>query len=167
MLVTGATGAVFVSIAQSCGGQITVGYDDAGRYHTADGAVWTYGGGCVGFDASAYLVEGGPSCDASDQGTQWCTEQIVPPSLGQGLVSSCSGGACGTAQIKSDAAPAYEFFPPCGPPGFRGAPDPATKQAADEFCQAFYDQFVTHGHVIAQCSGLGSVYPLCGHDPVS
>ncbi len=158
----GAVAAV-AAVSDACGGTLSVGYDDGGNFHAADGAVLTYGGACVGWDASHYLPDAdnvcalhGDSCNAWFQPSGWLLsfgchptailddagQPIFPDSGGPALLSS-DAGACG---IVSGAANVT-----C---------DPHDPHAGD-FCTAYWEQFVTHGHVSGYCAGN-----TCGYHEV-
>ena len=192
ILVSGMTGAASIYISQSCGGEITAGYDDAGNYHTGDGAVWTRGAMCTGFDASHYLEDGGLDCDPTS-GTQECTPWLVPPSLDPALNTYGFARTCQQPPVVDDAGhpalddagnPILQDGGECGlltpapsqplPPGFRyptnpTCPSPYTDAGAD-FCSGYYNQFVTEGRVVASCSGPlsgpGICYPTPVHGPI-
>jgi hypothetical protein len=147
------------AISEACGGQLIIGFDDAGNYHTADGSVLVYGSVCATWDASAYTVDGGLNCDTSNaNSTAICTQATVPPSLATYFNSYCVGttdastaGQCSIPHFTTASSGHPEvWYPPCA----------STDDAGDAFCEAFYDQFVSHGHVLAQCRSAGGA-PQC------
>jgi hypothetical protein len=157
-----AAGLVVVAV-QACGGKITVGYDDAGNYHTSDGGVLVYGSACVGWDASHYLVDGGFNCDPNnDQCTAWltppgyvepyaCNPNYFFDDAGNEIIDDASGFPLRDldAGVCANSGPFLE--PTCD------MHDPN----ANAFCSAFYEQFVVSGHVKGLC------YGVCQFDGIS
>ena len=65
-LATFVSGVGVFAIAEACGGQLGVGYDDAGNYHTPEGGVLKPGSACTDFDAAHYVEDGGYACDLAN-----------------------------------------------------------------------------------------------------
>jgi hypothetical protein len=173
-LATAASAALIVLAIEACGGHLIVGYDDAGHYHTADGAVLVSGSMCVGFDASAYINNPKRLCDPSKGKTE-CTAWYIPPSLPSGvIVSYCKAGI---AQVDDAGNPVLDDSGTkqlvdydsgiCDPPTYGAPPDgfwvaacaPPLSDSGDEFCSAFFNQYITNGTVLASCSGSGGCLP--------
>lgn len=166
ILVGGATAGSGILLAlvlgQACGGQLVIGYDDAGNYHTGDGAVLRKGGKCVGWDASHYFEDGGFICDLN---TDECNQWLTPP--GWPYPSNCQ------AQDLLDDAGNYVLddagHPIIGDDGglcSQGISIVGNFQqcdqkdpASDQLCSAFWEQYVTHGTVPGKCAGFGGI---CG-----
>jgi len=171
-LIGGTVVAVAVA-SRACGGAIDMGFDDSGAYHLGDGATWTVGGGCVGWDTS-HIQDGAPACDPDAQGAyDWsnpndvCQQWLTPPELRVPIVSAdplsaalaagCAalpegGGACSVA-LNNDWVGAVGFVTPC-----------VGGDAGDAYCQGFWQQFITHGRSLAGCEGEPGTNGACVPD---
>ena len=152
-------GVVIAATADGCGGAIVVGFDDAGVYHGADGAVLIPGSACRSWDGSR-VQDGAPACDPDAapkkslcDPTDPCTQWIVPPALQAplessdpescavvgGCVAADGGGYC-AAGLNTTWVDDSALRSPC--PG---------GDAGDDFCRAFWGQFVAGGRSLAVC----------------
>lgn len=143
-----------VGAIESCGGRITVGYDDAGNFHTGDGSVLIYGSACVGWDASPYANGNFDRSTTCDLNTDECTTWFVPPGWVQSekCYQSVLVDDAGV-EVRDDAG--YVILidsGSCGVTGVLALPTcDRNDPASDAFCSAWFDQFVAHGHVHGTC----------------
>ncbi len=133
----------------ACGGEVTVGYDDAGDYHLGDGGVFTVGSACIGWDGS-HNTTYNPTCDFSND---QCNAWLQPPGWNWSYtclepVNMNDGGFlyddAGNQIIQCDSYQ-FSYTPPCSP----------NDDASTAFCSAWQSQFVTHGKALSACTAPG------------
>jgi hypothetical protein len=169
-------GVVTVLYASSCGGQIygnPLGFlDDAGTYHSPDGAVlFGPGSSCVGYDPAKFAqLEPLPACEGDDFCKSWLAATVPPgypfgaPKCSKDSVQPTNDtpSVCG-AYWRVASTSTYSLNPIYCTPGPSG----------DAFCRAFLNQFVVGGGqagalCVHQCNYLdpepGTESPYCASD---
>jgi len=148
----------------ACGGAIAIGFDDAGVYHDGEGGVLVPGSGCQGWDTS-HIQNGNPPCDL-DAATlpgqcnpnSQCNAMMVPPGLlkpieatdtescavASGCIANDAGGATCGEGLNNTWVTLFALDSPCH-----------VGSGGDDYCRAYWGQYVTHGHALATCKWSG------------
>jgi hypothetical protein len=162
-LATTTSAALTVFVVEACGGHLIVGYDDAGNYHTPDGAIFKYGSACVVWDAAAWFVDGGIPCDPhGDAAGAQCNAALTPPGYYETFTTCDRMGVYDDAGIQArDDAGNFLFDDDAGrcnlgPPAF--VPCDVHDPSSSAYCAAYFEQFIVNGHVKGVCGGDGCAF---------
>jgi hypothetical protein len=142
----------FVLSGASCGGQLTENYlDDAGVYHTSDGALLVPASACAGWDAS-HAADPDPTCQIYGGDDPACDAWLslsVPPNLpidSTTCTSSNDAGSLVCGKLWADRF-SSEYTTKC--------PKDDARQTSAPLCSAWLDQFVVGHRALGACTWTG------------